>query len=132
MKSIVFCAVSAGANVPPPNTPRTELLHPPPDLDVTVESPKSCEVPRVEMVIYSMVLTVAFGETEAEFPIQKIPRTDDAQDSAPVFLVAKSPKSCAVPLPAMVTYSITFIPPFELLIGDPPPNIPRVDEEHPA
>ena len=75
-----------------------------------------------------MIKSIIF-DTAGSLPPKNNPLIE--LDAAPKFLLAtvKLPKSIALPVDAMVTYSITSLC---TGVAKPPADIPRVDEEHAA
>ena len=71
-----------------------------------------------------MMLKGGYGD-EAFVPPAKQARVGEARPDGYLLPETKSPKSTAFPNVFISTYSIT------LVAGDPPPKIPRVDDDPP-
>ena len=122
-----------GDGAPPPQRPLIELEQPARLLLRKVKSPKFAAFPKVEIVIYCIVLTTLPGLGLVGFaPPAQIPRVELEQ--APGFCGAfiKSPKLTASPVDAIVMYSMVLTQTVDPGLVFPPPKIPRVSEPQPA
>ena len=106
---VTYCIIFNPEGVAPPKHKARVLLDVPVEnLTAVVKSPKLTVLPLVAIVNNSMSVILS---DDGEFlpPINKPLVDESPEDALPLFLCAASPKSCAFPVDAIVTKSITLV-----------------------